>query len=120
MISSKHFFERDAILLGLADAGTSFFAGSVIFMIIGYMAHELGQPVGEVIKSGPGLAFIAYPDAIGEMSVSPLWGVLFFSMLITCGFDTEVSFFYFDCPSIEKLYFFIEQDFDHQKYLTIF
>ena len=31
---------------------TSFFAGFVIFGVIGFMAHELGQPVEDVVKQG--------------------------------------------------------------------
>ena len=43
---------RDAVLVGMGNCCTSFFAGFVIFGIIGYMAHELGVEVEEVAAQG--------------------------------------------------------------------
>lgn len=30
--------------------------------MLGFMAHNIDVPVSEVVQSGPGLAFIAYPE----------------------------------------------------------
>ena len=43
---------RDAIVLPIIDCLTSWFAGCVIFVNLGYMAHSSGLGIGEVISQG--------------------------------------------------------------------
>lgn len=80
---------RDSLLFALTNSGTSFFGGFVIFSVLGYMSFTHGTPISKVAESGPGLAFIAYPKAIGEMPGSVVWSIFFFIMLILLGLDSQ-------------------------------
>ncbi|RVE72715.1 hypothetical protein OJAV_G00040830 [Oryzias javanicus] len=82
---------KDTFAVTLTNAGTSVLAGFAIFSILGHMAHVYNIPVDKVVKEGFGLAFIAYPDALSKLPISPLWSVLFFVMLLTVGLDSQFA-----------------------------
>ena len=58
---------KDSLIVAISNIATSFFAGLVIFSVIGFLAHELDVPVASVVDEGPGLAFIVYPEVIIDL-----------------------------------------------------
>ena len=44
-------------MFALTNSGTSFFAGFVIFMVLGFMAQEAGKAVKDVAESGQFIAW---------------------------------------------------------------
>jgi solute carrier family 6 amino acid transporter-like protein 5/7/9/14 len=82
---------RDSLIVAISNILTSFFAGLVIFSVIGFLAHELQVEVKKVVDQGAGLAFIVYPEVVTRLPVSPLWSLLFFVMLLTLGLDSQFA-----------------------------
>ncbi|XP_069985298.1 sodium-dependent nutrient amino acid transporter 1 isoform X2 [Penaeus vannamei] len=85
--SFRHNVYRDAAIISVTDTLTSLLAGFTTFAILGHLAHLLGLPLEEVVKSdGTSLAFISYPEVLSRFDWAPqLFAVLFFLMLFTLG-----------------------------------
>ncbi|XP_068573531.1 sodium- and chloride-dependent GABA transporter 2-like [Cebidichthys violaceus] len=80
---------RDCVALCCLNSATSIFAGFVVFSVLGFMAHEMGLPMDEVVSAGPGLVFLAYPRALSLLPGSSFWAVLFFLMVLFLGLDSQ-------------------------------
>lgn len=74
------------------DCFTGVFAGFAVFATIGFLAKSLGESVEIYAKSsGPGLAFITYPEALSRMPGSSFFAIIFFLMLLTLGLGSQVE-----------------------------
>jgi len=82
---------RDSLIVPFINCFTSFYSGFAVFAVLGFMAHSKGVEVKDVADAGPGLVFIAYPEALSQMPIPTLWSILFFLMLIMLGFSSEFS-----------------------------
>ena len=92
----KSDINNNAAIIGIADFATSFIAGIAIFATIGGMAYVTAQsgnpvPIDEVVKPGPGLAFVAFPYALAQLPGSAWWSLVFFFTLVTLGIDSAFS-----------------------------
>lgn len=90
----RHIFQVHitAGFVSFLDFLTSILAGVVIFTILGQLKLEAGlDNIGEVVKGGVGLAFIAYPEALSRLPVPQLWSFIFFLMLYLLGLDSQMA-----------------------------
>lgn len=97
MIAYSSYLSRDAnifrnsLIVGFSNSSYEVFAGFGVFGILGYMATQQGREIGEVVSSGIGLAFVAYPQAISLLPFGRLFGFLFFLLLIIAGVSSSIS-----------------------------
>lgn len=86
---------KDAMIIGLADAGISFLSGFAAFGTLGYLAQISGTPIAEMKHTGIMLAFVTYPEALGQMPGGRfgviLFSLIFFIMLFTLAIDSAFS-----------------------------
>nr|CAD7429474.1 unnamed protein product [Timema monikensis] len=80
---------NDALITCVVNTLTSLLAGCVTFSILGHIAQEQGTEVADVVKSGPGLVFLTYPEVVLTLPGAPAWSAIFFIMLVILGIDSE-------------------------------
>ena len=82
---------RDTLIISLIDVVTFILAGICVFGTLGNLAYEQNKTVDEVVSSGPGLVFVAYPAALSKMPFPQVWVVIFFAMLLCLGIDSQFA-----------------------------
>ncbi|CAF3041340.1 unnamed protein product [Rotaria socialis] len=87
----NNFFKQMCIVVS-CDCLTGVFAGFAVFATIGFLAKALNETVEKyAASSGPGLAFITYPEAISNMPASPFFAIIFFLMLLALGLGSQFA-----------------------------
>ncbi|XP_076821268.1 sodium- and chloride-dependent betaine transporter-like [Clavelina lepadiformis] len=84
-----HNFIRDVTMIAFSNSFASFVCGFAVFSTLGSMAFRQNLTMNEVVQSGPGLVFIAYPQALALLPLPQLWNVLFFLTILLLGFDSQ-------------------------------
>ena len=109
---------RQMCIVVSCDCLTGIFAGFAVFSTIGYLAKELHESVENYAgASGPGLAFITYPEALTHMPASSVFSVIFFLMLLALGLGTQVKnkeIFYWNIRFDLVCYNRCSRHFDHR------
>lgn len=97
---------KDVVVVAYLDTATSLVSGFTIFGVLGNLAHNLGtKDIASVVKGGPGLAFISYPEAISKFSWVPqLFSVLFFLMLFVLAIGSIVGMTTCCCRAIRDYF----------------
>lgn len=88
---SENDIAKDSWIIALVNTGISLLAGFVVFGVLGYMAWRTGTPLTDLAASGPGLAFVVFPEALSLMPMPWLFSVLFFVMLLSLAIDSAFS-----------------------------
>lgn len=82
---------KNTWLTAIINGSISLFAGLVVFAILGYMSLQTNTPVTELAASGPGLAFVVFPEALSLMPLPWLFSLMFFLTLFSLGIDSAFS-----------------------------
>ncbi|XP_077982014.1 sodium- and chloride-dependent glycine transporter 2-like [Glandiceps talaboti] len=85
----RHNCLRDSIFVPIVNSATSIYIGIAVFSVLGFLSHDTGVPIKDVVDAGPGLVFVVYPEALSRIPLAPLWSALFFLMLFTVGLDSQ-------------------------------
>ncbi len=78
----------DAVIVTIFDCIFSFIAGLAVFAVLGYMSTQQGVPIESVTRSGLGLSFITFPQAVSMLPLPHVFAVILFLTMLTLGIDS--------------------------------
>ncbi|OOE01511.1 sodium-dependent transporter [Anoxybacillus kestanbolensis] len=91
-LPKKSDITNNAFITGFANSGFELLAGIGVFGVLGFLAHQQGVAVSEVVKGGVGLAFVVFPQIINQFpAFNEFFGVLFFLSLTLAGLSSLIS-----------------------------
>lgn len=83
---------NSGFIVALSNSGFEFMAALGVFGTLGYLAYVSGSDINEVVSSGIGLAFVAFPQIINTFpGLNDFFGLLFFGSLTFAGLTSAVS-----------------------------
>ncbi|XP_062561317.1 sodium-dependent nutrient amino acid transporter 1-like isoform X2 [Armigeres subalbatus] len=83
---------RDAMIISWLDTFTSMLSGVIVFGVVGNVAYITKKNVTDVMKGGPELTFVVYPDALAKMPTWPNFiSMMFFLMFILLGLGSNMG-----------------------------
>ena len=101
MVAYASFMPKDtevpnsACITSFSNCLFSFLAGFAVFSILGYFAVATHQPIEQLAKAGPSLAFVVYPTALANLPLGNIginiFAFLFFATLFLLGLDSAYS-----------------------------
>ena len=91
-LPEKTDINNSAFMTAFANCGFEFLSAIGVFAILGVMATMQDVPVDQVVSSGIGLAFIAFPNIFSQMGAwGNILGVMFYICLGFAGITSSVS-----------------------------
>ena len=95
ILFSKYKKQTDSILLNSYLINTFIVIFGIIccavnFSFLGNLSLKLDTPIDNLPVNGSDLAFVTYPAIISTLPYPNLWSIIFYTMLITLGLNTQV------------------------------
>jgi SNF family Na+-dependent transporter len=76
----------------------------VVFSYMGHISYTTNTPIQDIPLSGPELAYVLYPATLSKMPLSNLWAILFFTVMVLLGIDSQFGFMDSIAGTIEDAY----------------
>ena len=107
--SSKRKNDSHTIRSSFQIAGFDFLfsllSGFAVFGTLGFLAFQSNCQITELNNAqGIFLAFATYPTAISHLPLAPVWGVLFFLLLVLIGLDSVFAVIEANLPGFEEIH----------------